>query len=95
MKYNNILAPTAIKALFPGLYGYGIAVTTILVLLYCGFSSGKIHCTESHDHVLLRHVLISVVMRGLHSYEYDYSGQKYLCSNHIKFCQFEARVLLS
>ena len=37
MKSSNILAPTAIKVLLSGLYRYGIAVTTILVLLYCGF----------------------------------------------------------
>ena len=28
MKSNNILAPTAIQVLLPGLYRYGIAVTT-------------------------------------------------------------------
>ena len=53
MKYNNILAPTAMKVFLSGLYGYGIAVTTILVLLYCGFGPGKIQCTESHDNILL------------------------------------------
>ena len=67
MKYDDIFALTAIKVLLLGLYRYGIAVTTIFVLLYCGFG---------------------------HSYEYDYSGQKFLRGNH-NFCQFEAQVLLS
>ena len=52
MKSNNILATTAIKVLFSGLYRYAIAVTTILVLLYCGFGPGKIQCTKSHGNIL-------------------------------------------
>ena len=52
MKSNYILAFTAIKVLLSRLYRYGIAVTTILVLLYCGFGPGKIQCTQSHDNIL-------------------------------------------
>ena len=29
--------------------------------------------------------VISIVMRGIHSYVYDYRNQKYLCDNH-NFC---------
>ena len=52
MKSNNILAPTAIKVLLSGLYRYGIAVATILVLLYCAFGRGKIQCTKSYGTIL-------------------------------------------
>ena len=52
MKSDNILAPTAIEVLLSGLYRYGIAVTTILVLVYCGFGPGKIQCTNSYRNVL-------------------------------------------
>ena len=52
MKYDDIFALTAIKVLLSGLYRYGIAVTTIFVLLCCGFGPGKIQCTKSSDNIL-------------------------------------------
>ena len=58
--WANMVRGVALANLHPQyifLMSMGIAVTTILVLLYCGFGPGNIQYTESHDNIFLRDYL--------------------------------------
>ena len=78
LKYNNILAPTAIKVLLLGLYGYGIAVTTILVLMYCvvsvlgRFSVPNLiitsYCENTYEHKIFFILILNLFLNEVYSW---------------------------